>query len=458
MSKTISIIDYMMGTGKTTHIMNFMNNNAQDKYIYVTPLLFEAKSRVVNACASIEMKSPSDRDENNLRQTKGDHLLELLQSGSNISTTHKMFKDLTLEHIALIKEQQYIIILDEVLDYIQPYNEYSQDDVKDLFERGDLVADQNNLGRVSMTWDVSKGNHYKKLHDVCSVGMLYSTIKPENLLNIQIPPIMLDAAKKVIVMTYMFRASSMCAFFKLHKYETEFLHVPELAHKEVEVKKSLKQRLEFIEIKMADKIVNKFRDTSLSYSWWDKAVKEGYAKDYMKTISNWLANNYQLTDSFYFCTPKNIVSNSTSKVNKRNTSLLSTNKLRYLVNTSEFTNEDHKVIDKPITDQDLEELDRDDVLDVTVRPSKWIPVNTKATNLYRKRNLCLCLMNIYPNVNIQYYLQNYSEKIEQDSYALAEVLQFIWRGCIRDPEGANMKLYLASPRMKSLVMKWLNDE
>ena len=453
MSKTINVIDYMMGTGKTTYITKYMNENAQDKYIYVTPLLFEAKNVMVSNCASIEMKSPLTEDEFKNSITKSEHLLELLEAGENISTTHQMFKSLSRKHINQIEKQQYVIILDEVLDYIQPYEEYSMDDIKDLFERGDLVADKDNLGKVSMTWDVSKGNHYKNLHDICEMGMLYSTIKPENLLNLQIPPVMLDAAKKVIVMTYMFNASSMASFFKLHKYEIKFMVIPELANNEAEVKASLHRRLEFIDIKSADKIVSNFRNTSMSYSWWDKALKEGYAKDYMKCVSNWLINNKEYANSFYFCTPKNVVTiGSTSK------SLLDKSKLSYLINTTSYTDANYKPEGKPTKDEDIEELNKPSStkLDISIRPPKWIPVSTKATNLYVRRNLCLCLMNIYPNVNIQYYLQNYSEKVEPDAYALAEVLQFIWRGCIRNPKGENMKLYLASPRMKALVMDWLN--
>lgn len=454
MSKTINVIDYMMGTGKTRYITKFMNDNAQDKYIYVTPLLFEAKNVMVSKCASIDMKSPLDKDEFNNSITKSDHLLELLESGANISTTHQMFKSLNRKHITLIEKQQYVIILDEVLDYIQPYEEYSMDDIKDLFERGDLVADKNNLGKVSMMWDVSKGNHYKNLHDICEMGMLYSTTKPENLLNLQIPPVMLDAAKKVIVMTYMFNASSMASFFKLHKYNIEFMTIPELAQNESTVKSSLKRRLEFVDIKMADKIVSRFRDTSMSHSWWDKALKEGYAKDYMKCISNWLVNNSQHSNSFYYCTPKNVVSIGSSK-----NALLDKFSLKYLRNTTSYTDSELAVKSKHLTELEIEDINSEDgtKLDTEIRPPKWIPVSTKATNLYRKRDLCMCLLNIYPNVNIQYYLQNYSEKVEPDAYALAEVLQFIWRGCIRDPNGASMKLYLPSPRMKALVQQWLNS-
>lgn len=452
MKKTINVIDYMMGTGKTRYISRFMLENGQDKYLYVTPLLSES-NKMTSKCARIEMKTPLDKDVNGNPTGKGEHLLELLEAGANISTTHQMFKSLSRKHIEQIERQKYVIILDEVLDYIQPYEDYSKDDIKDLFDRGDLVADKDNLGKVSMMWDVSRGNHYKNLHDICEMGMLYSTIKPENLLNLQIPPVMLDAAKEVIIMTYMFNASSMAAFFKLHKYNTNFLVIPELSQKEKTVKESLRTRLEFIDIKGADKIISNFRDTSMSHSWWDKALKEGYAKDFLKCVSNWLVNNSQYSNSFFYCTPKNVVA-----IGGTRNALLDKYSLKYLRNTRHFTDASYNMRGKPTAaeDENLQKEDSDK-LDTEIRPPKWLTVNTKATNLYVKRNLCLCLMNVYPNMNIQYYLQNYSEKVEPDAYALAEVLQFIWRGCIRNPEGENMKLYMASPRMKALVLRWLSE-
>jgi hypothetical protein len=298
-----------------------------------------------------------------------------------------------------------------------------------------------------MNWNVSTGNHYKDLYNVCSVGMLYSTKQPKTLLNIQIPPVMLDAAKEVIVLTYMFDSSAMAAFFKLRDYKVTKLVVPLLAQRENEVKASLKERLEFVDIKAADKLVSAFRDTSMSHSWWDKALKEGYARDYVKIISNWLRNNSELSDSFYFCTPKNIVEKNQGKA------LLEKYKVQYFSNTTKFTDLKGKTISKPIIRGDAE---KKKAILATIKFPKWLPVSIKATNNYADKKLCLCLQNIYPNVDIQFYLQDYSDKIDNDKYALAEVLQFIWRGCIRNPSGGNMKLYMGSPRMRKLVQDWLN--
>lgn len=441
----IKVIDYAPGSGKTSYITKYMTQNPQNKYLYITPLLSEAIGRVAADCSSLDMVSPDDSE-----GLKSEHISKLLKEGKHISSTHSMFKKLKQEHIELIREYGYVIILDEVVDYIAPYEKYKHVDICDLFDSGVLSVQTSELGRVyfnNSALQVSDGAYYEDLKILCDVGMLYSTTKPANLLNIQIPPSVLQAAQEVIVMTYLFESSGMYAFFKLHHFDFEYLHIPELKERENTSMRNIKSRLQFVDIKSADKVIGNYRDsTALSYTWWDRAVKEGVAKDYMKSISVFLKAHPELSKSFYFCCPKSIVDSDKGR------STLVKYKYQYLVNTDQYTNEFGKPVDKPDSSEDIS-----DVLDGTVFPPKWISVTTKATNNYRKRKFFMCLSNIYPNMNIQYYLGNYSEKIDEDKYALAEVLQVLYRGCIRDPEGGNMSVYLGSKRMRNILVEWLDS-
>ena len=46
-------------------------------------------------------------------------------------------------------------------------------------------------------------------------------------------------------------------------------------------------------------------------------------------------------------------------------------------------------------------------------------------------------------------------KIDEDAWALSEMIQFLFRGCIRDDKP--MELYIPSSRMRNLLIGWLNS-
>lgn len=441
----IKVIDYAPGSGKTSYITKYMTQNPQNKYLYITPLLSEAIGRVAADCSSLDMVSPDDSE-----GLKSEHISKLLKEGKHISSTHSMFKKLKQEHIELIREYGYVIILDEVIDYISPYDKYKYVDICDLFDSGILSSDQENLGRVSFNTDklvISDGNYYEDIKNLCNMGMLYSTIKPANLLNIQVPLSILEAAKEVVVMTYMFDSSIMYSFFKLRGVDFEYMEIPELRQRETKSLSEIKNRLKIIDIKSADKLLSQYKDSSsLSFSWWETAVKDGSAKQLFKSISNYLINNVEYSKSFYFSAPKFVVDESSKK------SILVKYRIQYFRNTSNYTDSSGKVVPTPDDSHDI-----DCILDTELYPPKWIPLGTKATNIYRKRSLYICLNNIYPNLNIDRYMTNFNCLIDKDKYALSEFIQMMYRGCIRDSDGGSMSVYIGSPRMKSLVLGWLSS-
>jgi len=51
-------------------------------------------------------------------------------------------------------------------------------------------------------------------------------------------------------------------------------------------------------------------------------------------------------------------------------------------------------------------------------------------------------------------MREYATPIDEDKYALSEMLQFLWRGNIRTTDG-KLKVYIASKRMKGIFEDWL---
>ena len=86
----------------------------------------------------------------------------------------------------------------------------------------------------------------------------------------------------------------------------------------------------------------------------------------------------------------------------------------------------------------------------------FIPVNSRATNNFSEKKSMAYLANRYYNPTITQFFEAKGIETNQDLWALGELLQWVWRGCIRNNEPMN--LYVPSKRMRTLLINWLNNE
>ena len=80
--------------------------------------------------------------------------------------------------------------------------------------------------------------------------------------------------------------------------------------------------------------------------------------------------------------------------------------------------------------------------------------NCRATNKYRERDTVAYLINRYNSPAIINFFKDRGAEVDEDAFALSELLQFIWRSCIRD--GKPINVYIPSKRMRNLLKAWLN--
>ena len=64
--------------------------------------------------------------------------------------------------------------------------------------------------------------------------------------------------------------------------------------------------------------------------------------------------------------------------------------------------------------------------------------------------------NRFPLLAVSSYLQDYGCPVDLKVFALSELLQWSYRGCIR--KGEPMTLAIGSKRMYNYFMDWLADE
>ena len=86
----------------------------------------------------------------------------------------------------------------------------------------------------------------------------------------------------------------------------------------------------------------------------------------------------------------------------------------------------------------------------------YIPLNARATNDFcDKFNLAYCA-NRYLNPIIKQFFIERGVEVNEDIYALSELLQCIWRSRIRN--GGSINLYIPSLRMRTLLTDWLDGK
>jgi hypothetical protein len=84
----------------------------------------------------------------------------------------------------------------------------------------------------------------------------------------------------------------------------------------------------------------------------------------------------------------------------------------------------------------------------------FIPCNAKATNEHRHKKCLAYLCNVFYNPYIKGYFEDRGIEVDQDAYALSEMIQWIWRSQIRDDKP--ITVFVPSDRMRGLLMEWLD--
>jgi hypothetical protein len=226
----ISVIDAVMGTGKSTWIIERVKQNLAEKFVVVVPLLTEVERyqnalkehRAVFAPSDVDPESPEIK--NKLNSFKA-----MLQAGTDvIITTHALFSLWDTECFNHISRHDYTLILDETVDLVQEAH-ISNDDYQMLLSSGYIKEESRNgtenLKSISST---PKTQHYSGEHErFIEQALLNNLIKVDDSKYIQtIKPESIEAFSKCFVLTYLFPGSQMDCWCRLYGLE--------VAHKTLE--------------------------------------------------------------------------------------------------------------------------------------------------------------------------------------------------------------------------------
>lgn len=398
--KKVTVIDSIMGSGKTSWAIQYIEEAPVDKkFIFITPFLDEIK-RVIKSVTSREFVEP---DNDNLKGRKMHDLKELIVKGANICATHSLFRDADDELIELLTGAGYTLILDEAMDVVERVNIGPQD-IKTLVRSEYIRIDGN---RVIWLFDEYSDSRFYDIKRLAKAGNLF--IYRDNFLVWTFPPRVFATFDEVYTMTYLFDGQLQRYYFDLHGIEYEYKAVKNNGDRYdlVEYDRRAERREELIGlIDMYDGKLNDVgkRANALGSSWLDRADSE-VMMEIKKNLYNYLRN---------ICEAKGNEILWTTLKDCRNS-----------------------IKGRGFSDS-------------------FLAVNARATNEYGDRWALAYIYNRYMNPNERVFFEENGVRVNQDALAVSDLLQWIWRSRIRN--GQPVKLYLPSSRMRSLLLAWSRYE
>ena len=267
----IYVADAIMGSGKTSAAINFMNSHPDRKYLYVTPYIDET-SRILSACPSLNFIAPHAAAE--FCGSKVRHTACLLKEGYNITTTHQAFKLYSQDMKDDIRRLGYTLILDESLDTLSEIN-IPHDDINLFVESG--YVEESAKGKYHCVKDSYAGRMYNEFFGVlCSRDIVRVGGKKNSpCFYWEFPPDLFAAFRDVYILTYMFKAQNLSYLFDMTDTAYKYIYVNKTEDGYVfdeynryipEYVYHIKDKLHILENVRYNRVGDRF--TALSESWF----------------------------------------------------------------------------------------------------------------------------------------------------------------------------------------------
>lgn len=385
-----------MGRGKTSAAIRYMNqHNRERRFLFATPYL----SEVERICTYCDFEEPSD----DLGAKSIDLKIKMRQR-RNISMTHALFYIMDAETVELAAENRYSLIVDESVDVVTRLPISAKDFnliVQNLTEEGDngrlIWKDPEYDGRF---------NDYKALADQ---GNLFR--QDTALLNIMNPDIF-SAFEEVIFLTYLFDGQAQKAYLDYFGIPYRIIGIEEDRHgfrfSDKPDSPPPIDLFKLIHIAKKPEMNFPFRDRyALSKNWYNK---HGVDDPEIKLLRRYL--------NYFFRSMTN------SEASNRMWTCFQQYKQTVVGKRGKYI-------------------------------TSWLPLNIRATNEYRDVTAVAYLVNRFVDPNLSKFFAERDVAIDNDQFALSEMVQFIWRSAIRD--GKPIDLYIPSERMRNLLIDWMKS-
>lgn len=404
----INVIDAMCGAGKTSAAINYINQTDEEtKIMYITPFRDELY-RIIEACPEKKFYTPTGK-------VLTPNLKVLLSKGKNIVTTHQLFKLFDDEIIEMCYSQGYILIMDEVTQVVEK-SELTRQDRETLFQK---YVETREDGIV--VWRDDQADYTGKFDDVKRQTSLEALASYDDNVVLWLFPVKIFRAfEESYILTYMFDAQLQRYYYDFYGMEYRYMYV---AGDSVEnyhftetpnVYKSPYEYSKLITI-LDDRKMNIIGDheKALSKSWYDANAKGFRGQQLKNNLINFFNNKKVLyCDGGY------------KKSSVKNNLWTGFN--------------DYK---KDLTGKGY--------------ASAYLENNARSMNSYSDRSVVAYPINRFMNPTFTQFFAAHGIKVDEDRYALSDMIQWVWRSAIRN--GEHITIYIPSYRMRKLLIDWINE-
>lgn len=397
----VKVVDMIMGSGKTSAAINLINETDEGtKFLFITPYLEEIE-RIKEKCPEKNFKDPQPRG------TKLRDLKLLISKGENIVSTHALFRKFDKELIDLCRVSNYTLIMDEVTDVVEKY-EITKEDFQLL--KSEFIDIDEETGLIK--WRDDKQDYYGKFSEekrLCDLNCL--SYYGGNIMMWLFPVDAFNAFRNIYILTYMFSA-------QIQRYYYDYYNLP-YSYTYVEGTNSS-------DFNFTENCV----ETNCKYDF--KSLIHILEEEKLNAIGD---RQYDLSKSWYLRNKNNVV----LKQLKNNIKNFFTHKRKSRTSENLWT-----------TFTDFKKN-----LSGDGYGRAFVPLNMRASNKYKERTSVAYPVNRYLNTGVKNFFVNHNVEVDEDGFALSEMLQFIWRSAIR--EGHEIWVYIPSIRMRELLKEWLEN-
>lgn len=408
---SIMVCDAIMGSGKSSAVIQHINENPHRRFIYISPYLNEA-TRIAEACPDLRFVEPSERLPE-FGFSKYNHTHKLLSEGRNIACSHQMFRHFKPELIELIRAGKYTLIVDEAVDVFEQLK----------LKRSDLEivnlmgwVDKEGQSAVGEQTPLYQGERFKDVFELAKNGNFAILSHEGDIYYWVMSTGFFEAFEDVYILTYLFDCQTLKYYFDMNGIEYRKIGIE---HPSDEV-----------------------------YRFTDGA---GYIPDYVGTLSRKI---HVLTDS------------RLNQIGERNTALSS----NWFERRRTGNNKDMETLRR-----NVQNYFRNICSDKEAGLRMWstfkdyigclrgkgfynssLSFNSKATNEYKHKRVLAYCVNIFMKPEEKRYFLAKGVDVKEDEAALSVLVQWVWRSAIR--EGKEIWLYVPSRRMRSLFIRWMQNE